>query len=583
MSVWRFLLKYVLKIKYLLLILLAAFFVVIFLQRYQQYIVAQMIGMLSDTLDQKNSQILVSLGKYLGIYGVVLLLISAFGALQNFMEARVLPFLNTSLSKDLFVMVHKHPVRFFEEEMAGHISGKVSHILSNVEYLYFDLLFGAIVPVMEILMNLFFIAFVNVRLALIFGLINLSFLLLTICFRKSIVPFSEQKSKLKSISNGVFIDGIANSYLVKSFANYFYEKHRYFLTVRQTAEAQKKELKRRAVVNWLSKSIFDLMLVLSYGFVFWYWYRFNISVADVVMVTLLVSTMIGSIRSMGHLASDFASVYGAIQDGLDLLLKPCDVVDLPNAQPIKPEDNGIRFENVTFAYGERNVFSAFNLEIKPNQKIGLVGHSGSGKSTLVKLLMRYYDLNGGQILAGGENIADVTQESLRKMIAVIPQESTLFNRSIMDNIRYGNTKATDEQVIEAAKKAFAHDFVMKLPDQYESKVGERGVMLSGGERQRIAIARAILKNAPILILDEATSALDSESEQYIQQSLKELMKNKTVIAIAHRLSTLNEMDQLIVLDNGQIVERGSHTDLLKKHGAYYHFFHMQTKGQKAES
>ncbi|MBQ2811456.1 MAG: ATP-binding cassette domain-containing protein, partial [Alphaproteobacteria bacterium] len=202
-------------------------------------------------------------------------------------------------------------------------------------------------------------------------------------------------------------------------------------------------------------------------------------------------------------------------------------------------------------------------------------HSGAGKSTLIKLLSRYYDINGGKILIGGKDISDVTQESLRSKIAVIPQESTLFNRSIMENIRYGNPKATDKQVISAAKKAYIHDFIMTLPDKYESKVGERGVMLSGGERQRIAIARAILKNAPILILDEATSALDSQSELYIQKSLKQLMKNKTVIAIAHRLSTLNEMDELIVLKKGKIVERGTHKQLLEDQGEYYKFYSLQ--------
>ena len=224
------------------------------------------------------------------------------------------------------------------------------------------------------------------------------------------------------------------------------------------------------------------------------------------------------------------------------------------------------------------MFKNFSLHIAPNEKVGLVGHSGSGKSTLIKLLGRYYDLQKGKILISGQDIADVTQESLRKNIAVIPQESTLFNRSIMENIRYGNPKATDKQVIAAAKKAYIHDFVMSLPNGYQSKVGERGVMLSGGERQRIAIARAILKNAPVLILDEATSALDSESERYIQRSLKTLMKGKTVIAIAHRLSTLNEMDRLVVMDKGKIVETGKHQELLEKKGAYYKFYEMQAAG-----
>ena len=234
------------------------------------------------------------------------------------------------------------------------------------------------------------------------------------------------------------------------------------------------------------------------------------------------------------------------------------------------------FNNITYHYNNKeNLFEKFNLKIKSGEKVGLVGHSGSGKSTLIKLLVRYYDVTGGKIIVGGEDIKQVRQESLRAKIAVIPQDTTLFNRTIMENIRYGNVYASDADVIKAAKMAYADEFIRELPHGYNSKVGERGVMLSGGERQRIAIARAILKDAPILILDEATSALDSESERYIQKSLKKLMRGKTVIAIAHRLSTLKEMDRLVVMDKGKIVEEGAHDELLSHRGAYYHFYQIQ--------
>ena len=288
--------------------------------------------------------------------------------------------------------------------------------------------------------------------------------------------------------------------------------------------------------------------------------------------------MANAIRNMGFLASNFAQVFGSIKDGLELLSKPCEVVDKPDAIKLKLKSNDVVFDKVNYCYkNNKSLFKNFSLKIDANKKVGLVGHSGAGKSTLIKILSRYYDVNGGRILIGGVDIANVTQESLRKNIALIGQESTLFNRTIMENIRYGNTNATDKQVIAAAKKAYIHDFIMTLPDKYESKVGERGVMLSGGERQRIAIARAILKNAPVLILDEATSALDSESESFIQKSLKQLMKGKTVIAIAHRLSTLNEMDELIVMKKGKIVERGTHKNLLEAKGEYYKFYNIQHK------
>ena len=217
------------------------------------------------------------------------------------------------------------------------------------------------------------------------------------------------------------------------------------------------------------------------------------------------------------------------------------------------------------------------MNIKSKQRIGLVGRSGSGKSTLIKLLCRYYDVQNGAIKIDGQDIRDVTLESLNLSIALMPQDPSLFNSTIMENIRYGKLDATDEEVYQAAKKAYCHDFIMALPNGYDSKVGERGVMLSGGERQRIAIARAILKNAPILILDEATSALDSESELFIQKSLHELMKNKTVIAIAHRLSTLREMDKIIVLDKGKITESGKHSQLIKNGGIYQTFYDLQSQ------
>ena len=226
----------------------------------------------------------------------------------------------------------------------------------------------------------------------------------------------------------------------------------------------------------------------------------------------------------------FFKLYGTMRDGLALLSTPCDVTDIKNAKTIKVIKGEVSFNHVYYHYKKaHSLFENFNLKIAPKEKVGLVGHSGSGKSTLVKLLSRYYDIQCGTIEIDNQNIAEVKQNDLRRQIALIPQDPSLFNRSILENIRYGNPQATDEEIYEAARKANIHDFIMKLPNGYSTKVGERGVMISGGERQRIAIARAILKNAPILILDEATSALDSESEKFIQESLKELMKEKTVI------------------------------------------------------
>ena len=582
LTVWRFVWKYAMQAKYLLIAFVLIFSCAAFIMRLQNYIAAEIIGIISDA--KAYQDVAQTLIKYLSYMLLALFVGGGIEFFRRILEANFVPFATLKVSKDLFVMVHKHSARFFEEELSGNISGKVRNIINMVEHFYFSVLFGFSMPIIEMVMSLCFIGTADKKLALILGGVNLFFLLLAVYFRKQVTPYSAMKAKLNAAANGIFVDGVTNSQLVKSFANYFYEKRLYFKAAREAAMAQRREMNKDITVRTVSQFIFDLMTIFSYALILYFWYRHNLSVADVVLCISLVLSLVSNVRNMSYFASNFAQVYGTIQDGLDLLTIPNEVVDKPDAKILKVKENRIDYDKITYHYKDgKPLFKNFSLHIAPNEKVGLVGHSGSGKSTLIKLLSRYYDLQKGKILISGQDIADVTQESLRKNIAVIPQENTLFNRTIMENIRYGNPKANDRQVIAAAKKAYIHDFIMSLPNGYQSKVGERGVMLSGGERQRIAIARAILKNAPILILDEATSALDSESERYIQRSLKSLMKGKTVIAIAHRLSTLNEMDRLVVMDKGKIVETGKHRELLEKKGAYYKFYEMQASGFEKQS
>jgi ATP-binding cassette subfamily B multidrug efflux pump len=275
---------------------------------------------------------------------------------------------------------------------------------------------------------------------------------------------------------------------------------------------------------------------------------------------------------------------GVVQEGMMTIARPHTLVDRPQAKPLAVARGEVAFDRIRFGYGrESGVIENLSLTVKPGEKIGLVGRSGAGKSTLVNLLLRFFDLEGGRILIDGQDIAEVTQDSLRAQISVVTQDTSLLHRSIRDNIRYGHPDATDEQILEAARRAHAHDFILDLEDQlgrrgYDAHVGERGVKLSGGQRQRVAIARVILKDAPVLVLDEATSALDSEVEAAIQSSLGTLMRGKTVIAIAHRLSTIAQMDRLVVLDQGSVVEQGTHAQLLRADGHYAALWRHQSGG-----
>jgi ATP-binding cassette subfamily B multidrug efflux pump len=273
-----------------------------------------------------------------------------------------------------------------------------------------------------------------------------------------------------------------------------------------------------------------------------------------------------------------------VEDGMNTISRPKLVVDSPAAKPLMVRSGEIRFDQVTFHYGKGSgVIEDFSLTIKPGEKVGLVGRSGAGKSTLVNLLLRFHDVEGGRILIDGQDIAKVTQESLRAQIGMVTQDTSLLHRSIRDNIIYGRPDASEQQMIEAARQARAHEFIPDLSDTrgrrgYDAHVGERGIKLSGGQRQRIAIARVLLKDAPILIMDEATSALDSEVEAAIRENLYRLMRGKTVIAIAHRLSTIAALDRLVVMDKGHIIEEGTHTSLVARNGLYAQLWAHQSGG-----
>ncbi len=388
----------------------------------------------------------------------------------------------------------------------------------------------------------------------------------------------------RSLMTGRVTDAYTNIATVKLFshanreAGYARSAMQEFM---QTAYAQMRLVSSFEIINhMLSMGL----LASTAGAALWLWTQGQVSVGAVAAVTAMALRLNGiSHWIMWELASLFEHV-GTVQDGINTLARRHAVVDRPGAVTLDVRHGEIRFEHVRFAYGgARSVIEDFSLTIRPGEKIGLVGRSGAGKSTIVNLLLRFYDLEGGRVLIDGQDIAGVTQVSLREQVGMVTQDTSLLHRSVRDNIVYGRPDATEEQMVAAARRAEAHEFILGLSDPkerhgYDAHVGERGVKLSGGQRQRIAIARVMLKDAPILLLDEATSALDSEVEAAIQQSLYRLMEGKTVVAIAHRLSTIAAMDRLIVMDRGRIVEEGDHASLLARGGLYARLWAHQSGG-----
>lgn len=476
-------------------------------------------------------------------------------------------------------------MQFYQDEFSGRVSAKVMQTALAVRETIMT------IADMFVYVIVYFVSS-GVILANLDSLLLLPFVLWLVLFVATISYFipklkhsASRQADARALMTGRITDAYSNIMTVKLFSHsrreLSYAKdamHQFMGTVHE----QMRWVSKLELVN----HTINVLLVGSTAVLGVYlWAYQNLSVGAIAAATAMALRLNGLTHwIMWQTASLFENI-GTVQDGMKTLSKPHTVVDKPNAGELSVNKGEIIFENVDFNYGKSDVklLDDFNLHIKAGEKIGLVGRSGAGKSTLVNLLLRFYDVNGGKILIDGQNIADVTQESLRQHIGMVTQDTSLLHRGVRDNIAYGKPEATDDEIWQAVQKAHADEFVTHLSDAkgrtgLDTQVGERGVKLSGGQRQRIAIARVMLKNAPILLLDEATSALDSEVEHAITTSLNDMMAGKTVIAIAHRLSTIASMDRLVVMDKGKIVEMGSHEELLAKNGVYARLWARQSGG-----
>ncbi|EZQ09908.1 ABC transporter ATP-binding protein [Acinetobacter sp. Ver3] len=472
---------------------------------------------------------------------------------------------------------------FFHNDFAGRLSAKVMQ--TSLAVREFWVILGDIVTYVVIYFITISVVLGNVSPLLLIPL--MAWLILFIGAASFFIPrlgkISKKQADARAVMTGRVTDAYTNIQTVKLFAHAGresqYAKESMQLFMKTVYTQMRLGTAYEISINLLTAILFFGVL----GTAVWLWFIGEANIGVIAATTAMILKLNSMASFMMWQTSALFENIGTIQDGMTTLAKPIAIQDKEAALPLEVHSGAIKFDNVSFAYNQKNVINHLNLEIKPGEKIGIVGRSGAGKSTLIQLLLHFYQAQQGKIYIDGQAIDEVTQDSLRKNIALVTQDTSLLHRSVAENIKYGRPEATDEEMYEAVRKARAEEFIPQLTDLrgqtgYDAYVGERGVKLSGGQRQRIAIARVFLKDAPILILDEATSALDSEVEAAIQASLDDLMEGKTVIAIAHRLSTIAQMDRLIVLDQGNIVEQGSHDELIQQNGIYAQLWQRQTGG-----
>jgi ATP-binding cassette subfamily B protein len=508
-----------------------------------------------------------------------IIMIEINSRLMGYLMAKAIPKLQADIRMNMFDYIQHHSPHYFNERFAGGLANKITDMTSSVESIIQQLFWPIISSVATSVLGSIFLWFVNPMLSgiLIFWIII--HLFICFLFSRSCSVYEQRHGQSRSTLLGNIVDSLTNNFAINLFYRFSHEKN---VLIPLQKEEQKTNESARKYVE-LMRSITSFFYVVFCfvginGFVIYLWLHNQITTGEVAQVFGTMWNIAGIMWAVGGSLPVLFQAFGIAKQAYSVMEDPQDLGDSPHAQDLKITRGEIHFEDVSFQYSEKKLFNNKQAHIRGGEKIGLVGFTGAGKSTFVSLILRFFQLHKGKILIDGQDIANVTLRSLRNQIALIPQDPLLFHRTIKENIAYGNLKASEEDLISAAKLAHCDEFIRQIPAGYEAKVGERGTKLSGGEKQRIAIARAILVNAPILILDEATSSLDSVTEKYIQDSLESLMHNRTTIVIAHRLSTLSKMDRILVFDHGKIVEEGTPSDLIKQNGLYAKMWNMQVGG-----
>ena len=494
------------------------------------------------------------------------------------------PRLRANIRKSLFSYLQHHSHRYFVSHFAGSLANRIVEVAMSCMHALWSITFDFYPLIIKSAVALIILINASPELALVLSAWLTVYIAISYVLAKRCRVYAMAFAEARSLVTGKVVDSVTNVMNAKMFARRQFEEDYLTDYLNHEVSHALRTFWYMEKLRWFQFTAAMVLMVGMVGYALSIWAEGEMTVGEFSMVAGLAILLIEAARGLSRSFLEFFEYLGNISDGVRIFVTPHEISDKPMAPPLKVKDGGIAFNNVNFTYSEgMPIFKQLQVEIEPQQHVGLVGFSGSGKSTFVNLILRLFEPNDGSIEIDGQNILDVTQDSLRENISMIPQDPQLFHRSLMENIRYGRLDASDEEVIEAAKAAHADEFIRQTEQGYDSLVGERGVKLSGGQRQRIAIARAILKDAPILILDEATSSLDSITEKKIQAGLEYLMQGRTVVVVAHRLSTIAHMDRILVFDQGNIVEDGSHSDLLREDGHYARLWNMQAGGFLPES